>query len=352
MNKEITLDVIETLKPAVVFSAGGVEDIISKLEAQVRAIPLDVTTEKGRKHIKSVAYQVSRSKTVLDDMGKKVQEEARSVVDAVNADRRMISARLDALRDEVKAPVVAFEAREASRIESHQNAIRKIEFLARFDIEPDEDVISDRLSVLETYKGRDWQEFSARGAQACGDAERILKAHAIAAKVRREEREEAARQADIKAELERQRQEELQKEREEEIARKAAEDARREAERQAKAEQERIERAKIAAEERAARAEREKIEAAKRAEEMRIAAEKKAERDRQAAVDAERNRIEAERFRVQQEAEQRAKDRTHKAKINGSILTALSSLGLPDDLGKAVITAIVQGKIPNVTINY
>lgn len=352
MNKEITLDVIETLKPAVVFSAGGVEDIISKLEAQVRAIPLDVTTEKGRKHIKSVAYQVSRSKTALDDMGKKVQEEARSVVDAVNADRRMISARLDALRDEVKAPVVAFEAREASRIESHQNAIRKIESLARFDIEPDEDVVSDRLSVLETYKGRDWQEFSARGVQAYGDAERILKAHAIAAKVRREERQEAARQAAIKAELERQRQEELQKEREEEIARKAAEDARREAERRAKAEQERIERAKIAAEERAERAEREKIEAAKRAEEMRIAAEKKAERDRQAAVDAERNRIEAERFRVQQEAEQRAKDRTHKAKINGSILTALSSLGLPDDLGKAVITAIVQGKIPNVTINY
>lgn len=352
MTKEITLDVVETLTPAVVFAAGGVEDVISKLEAQVRAIPLDVTTEKGRKHIKSVAYQVSRSKTALDDMGKKVQEEARAIVDRVNADRRTVNARLDALRDEVKAPVVAFEAREAARIEAHQTAIREIEYLARFDTEPDESLVSDRLGALSAYKGRDWQEFSGRGAQAYADAERSLNAHAIAAKVRREEREEAERQAAINAELERQREEEARKEREAEIARKAAEDARIEAERRAKAEQDRIEAEKQAAEERAARAEREKTEAAKRAEEARIAAEAKAERERRAAVEAERKRIEDEKRREQQEAEYRAKDRTHKAKINGGVLSALSNLGLSDELGKAVITAIVQGKVPNVTINY
>lgn len=352
MTKEITLDVVETLTPAVVFAAGGVEDVISKLEAQVRAIPLDVTTEKGRKHIKSVAYQVSRSKTALDDMGKKVQEEARAIVDRVNADRRTVNARLDALRDEVKAPVVAFEAREAARIEAHQAAIREIEYLARFDAEPDESLVSDRLGALSAYKGRDWQEFSGRGAQAYVDAERSLNAHAVAAKVRREEREEAERQAAINAELERQREEEARKEREAEIARKAAEDARIEVERRAKAEQDRIEAEKQAAEERAARAEREKAEAAKRAEEARIAAEAKAESDRQAAVEAERKRIEDEKRREQQEAERRARDRTHKAKINGGVLSALSDLGLSDELGKAVITAIVQGKVPNVTINY
>ena len=352
MTKEITLDVIETLTPAVVFADGGVEDVISKLEAQVRAIPMDATTEKGRKHIKSVAYQVSRSKTALDDMGKKVQEEARAIVDRVNSDRRTVNTRLDALRDEVKAPVVAFDARESARIEAHQSAIREIEYLVRFECEPDEALVSDRLMALSAYKERDWQEFSGRGAQAYGDAERSLNAHSIAAKVRREEREESERQAAINAELERQRQEEARKEREAEIARKAAEDARVEAERRAKAEQSRIEAEKRAAEERAAQAEREKVEAAKRAEEARIAAEAKAERDRLAAVEAERKRIEDEKRREQQEAERRAKDRTHKAKINSGILAVLSTIGLSDELGKAVITAIVQGKIPSVTINY
>ena len=69
-------------------------------------------------------------------------------------------------------------------------------------------------------------------------------------------------------------------------------------------------------------------------------------------MEAERKRIEEEKRREQQEAERRAKDRTHKAKINGGVLSALSDLGLSDELGKAVITAIVQGKVPNVTINY
>lgn len=208
------------------------------------------------------------------------------------------------------------------------------------------------MSALIAYKGRDWQEFSGRGAQAYADAERSLNAHAVAAKVRREEREEAERQAAINAGLERQREEEARKEREAEIARKAAENARIEAERRAKAEQDRIESEKRAAEERAARAEREKSEAAKRAEEARIAAEAKAERDRQVAVEAERKRIEDEKRREQQEAERRAKDRTHKAKINGGVLAVLSGLGLSDELGKSVIAAIVQGKVPNVTINY
>ena len=94
------------------------------------------------------------------------------------------------------------------------------------------------------------------------------------------------------------------------------------------------------------------MEAAKRAEEARIAAEAKAERDRLAAVEAERKRIEDEKRREQQEAERRAKDRTHKAKINSGVLAALSTIGLSDELGKAVITAIVQGEIPSVTINY
>ncbi|XQZ98861.1 hypothetical protein ACOZ4Y_02715 [Komagataeibacter rhaeticus] len=346
------LEVIQTLTPQVVFQNGGVEDIISKLERDVRAMPVDPTTEKGRKEIKSIAHKVARSKTALDGMGKEVQAEAKAVVDRVNAERRVICSRLDALRDEVRRPVDEYEAREKERVEAHQTAIREIEYLARFDTEPDEALVAQRIDALSAFEGRDWQEFSARGAQAYGDAERNLNAHGVAAKARREVQEEAARQAAIEAEKEHERQEEARKAREAEIARKAAEDARLAAERRAQAERDRVEREKRDAEERAARAEQEKIAAAKRAEAARVAAAEKAERDRQAAVAAERRRIEDEKRREQQEAERRANDRAHKAKVNGDALRALTVLGLSDDLGKAVITAIVQGKVPHVTLTY
>lgn len=346
------LEVIQTLTPQVVFQNGGVEDIISKLERDVRAMPVDPTTEKGRKEIKSIAHKVARSKTALDGMGKKVQAEAKARVDRVNAERRTICSRLDALRDEVRRPVDEYEAREKERVEEHQAAIREIENLTRFDAEPDEVLVAQRIDALSAFADRDWQEFSARGAQAYGGAERNLTAHAIAAKARREAEEEVARQAAIEAEKERERQEEARKAREAEIARKAAEDARLAAERRAQAERDRIEREKREAEDRATRAEQEKVAAAKRAEEARVAAAEKAERDRQAAVAAERKRIEDEKRREQQEAERRANDRAHKAKVNDDALRALTALGLSEDLGKAVITAIVQGKVPHVALTY
>lgn len=346
------LEVIQTLTPQIVFQKGGVEDIISKLERDVRAMPVDPTTEKGRKEIKSIAHKVARTKTGLDGMGKDVQAEAKAVVDRVNEDRRVIRVRLDALRDEVRAPVDEYEAREKERVEAHQSAIREIEYLASYDAEPNEELVRQRLDALAAFSGRDWQEFAARGAQAYGDAERNLNAHAVAAKARREAKEDADRIAAIEAEKRRVRQEEERKAREEEIARQAAETARIEAERRAKIEQDRVERERQAAIEQARRAEQQKIEAAKLAEEQRKAAEKKAEEDKQAAIIAERKRVEDEKRREQQEAERRANDRAHKAKVNGDALRALIALGLSDDQGKAVITAIVQGKVPNVILSY
>lgn len=346
------LEVIQTLTPQVVFQNDGVEDIISKLERDVRAMVVDPTTEKGRKEIKSIAHKVARSKTALDDMGKEVQAEAKAIVDRVNEDRRVIRDRLNALRDEVRAPVDEYDAREKERVEAHQSAIREIEYLARFDAEPNEELVRQRLDALAAFSGRDWQEFAARGAQAYGDAERNLNAHAVAAKARREAQENADRIAAIEVEKERIRQEEERKIREEEIARQAAEAARIEVERRAKIEQDRVERERQAAIERYQRAERQKIEADKLAEEQRKATEKKAEEDKQAAIAAERKRAEDEKRREQQEAERRASDRAHKAKVNGDALRALTALGLSDDQGKAVITAIVQGKVPNVTLSY
>ncbi|MCG4273931.1 coiled-coil domain-containing protein [Acetobacter senegalensis] len=352
MQKELTLDTVETLVPSIVFAEGGVEDVVSKLEAYVRALPLDATTEKGRKHIKSVAYDVARSKTALDNMGKEVQESARAIVDRVNADRRVVKARLDTLRDEVKAPVVEFEQREAARVEEHQIAIRDIEALARFDFAPDEETVSARQSELERIYGRDFEEFKERAKVAFEQSGVSLSAHAEAAKARRLQQEEAERKAVLEAEEAGRRLEAERIAREERIAQEAAERSRVQAEQAAQAERERLEReaqAAVAREQAAAqamkeaqaRAEREKAEAARRAEE-----------EKERAVQAERERVAAEKRREEAEAKRRATDRAHKSAVNNAALLALVEAGASESVGKAIVKAIALGKIPHVSINY
>lgn len=352
MQKELTLDTVETLVPSIVFAEGGVEDVVSKLEAHVRALPLDATTEKGRKHIKSVAYDVARSKTALDNMGKEVQESAKAIVDRVNADRRVVKTRLDTLRDEVKAPVVEFEQREAARVEGHQIAIRDIEALARFDFAPDEETVSARQAELARLYARDFEEFKERAKVAFEQSNVNLSAHAEAAKARRIQREEDDRKATLAAEEERKRLEAERIAREERIAQEAAERSRIQAEQAAQAERERLERearVAVAREQAAAQAMK---EAQARAECEKIAAARRAEEEKERAVQAERERVASEKMRQEAEAKRRAADKAHKSAVNNEALKALVDAGVPDDLGKVVIKAIALGKVPHVSINY
>ena len=82
----------------------------------------------------------------------------------------------------------------------------------------------------------------------------------------------------------------------------------------------------------------------KKAEEIRLeeirlreAKEKKDREDK-----AEEDRKEKERIA----------DKEHRKKINNNILTALAAAGITSKDGKVLITEIVAGHIPNVTINY
>ena len=90
---------------AALFKDGtGIDPLIARIEAEVRAHVPDTSTNKGREAIKSLAYKVSRSKTMLDDAGKALNEDARRQINLVDASRKNIRDRLDALRDEARGP--------------------------------------------------------------------------------------------------------------------------------------------------------------------------------------------------------------------------------------------------------
>ncbi|MEL6102925.1 MAG: hypothetical protein AAFR68_16640 [Pseudomonadota bacterium] len=92
-----------------------VDDILDKIEAEVRAESHDVTTLSGRKAIASLAHKVARTKTAMDNAGKDLNEDARAKINAVDAERRKIRTRLDDLKVEVRAPLNEWEAAEEER---------------------------------------------------------------------------------------------------------------------------------------------------------------------------------------------------------------------------------------------
>jgi hypothetical protein len=299
-----TVAPVEALRADVVFAPGGVDAVLEKISAEVRAHNTDISTKEGRAEIASLAYKVSRSKTALDDLGKNLVADWKSRAALVDADRRRVRERLDALRDEVRKPLTEWEDRERARVDGHEEALRVIESLATFDLDASSVEIAVRLARLNSvdFVGRDWQEFYKRANDAFSDAAANL---------------EMARDQALKREAERARLEQLereaaeraQRERDEKLKSEAAERARLLAEKKA---QEDIERERAAAEAERKKIERAAAEAASRAEKERLAAEEKAKREAErarVAAEAERKKIERARVEAEVRAERAERDR-------------------------------------------
>ncbi|MBP8062483.1 MAG: hypothetical protein KAY29_01315 [Brevundimonas sp.] len=198
----------------------GLDPLIERIAAEVRAHKPDLTTAKGRDAIKSLAYKVARSKTMLDDAGKLLTDEQRKAISTVDAARRKMREALDALKDEARKPLDDWEAAEATRIQNLKNRLDRLtnaapaeeteeafaELIGRFEaVNPEDgtwgeylmDAVRARDATLKRL--RDAAELSRlrREAAARAEADRIAKERADAEEAERLERE---------AEVERQRQ--------------------------------------------------------------------------------------------------------------------------------------------------
>jgi colicin import membrane protein len=379
MNEQTTISTELAIPQATSLSVmfkteNGITPLLDELEAKVRAEAngLTVDTKKGRDALVSLAFKVSKSKAELDRQGKALTEQQRAEVKAVNDSRKAASDRLDALRDEIRAPVTKWEQMEETRVQKLKDRLAAID-ADRVEPTYATDIIQgvyDEIAALEI--GADWAEYREIAEAKKAAAVSKLAAYLAAAKERESQaaeleklRAEAAARAEadrIRAELQAQRD--------------AAEKAKAEAEKAAaeKVEQDRIaaERAeanRIAAEkaeaERAAQIERDKLaaaEAAKVEAEQRAAKEKAdaearhlkeladAKAREEAAAQRERDRIAAE---AKAEAEARAKreaDQAHRAKIKASIAAALSSMA-GAETPEIIAEALIEGRIPHCKVS-
>lgn len=337
--------VIEPKNALAVFTQPDhIESILQQVEKEVNSFVPDVSTKKGRDAIASLGLKVAKTKTYLDGLGKDLVTEYKEVPKKIDASRKTVRDRLDALKEKVLLPKLEFEA-EQERL--------KLE--------------AERIAAEEAYSAM-WQE--------AHDIDAVITIRiAEKAAAKKESDHEMAllmndafdRDAKEKAEeVER-----LRKAHEEFIAQQAAEKAKREAEEKAKRDIEAAEQrerdAKLAQE----RAEREKLEATELAERNRIAAEQKAEREKQEAIAAEQRKAQEEADRIKRETQQkedsrlaeekrvtdeaaaRAANEAHRKTIGAAVVNGLTQhAGLTREQAIATLKALINNQIPHTNIHY
>ena len=184
MNSKTELMPIDSVNAVELFTGGKLDDLLARIREEATTLVPDVSTTAGRKEIASVAYKVSRSKTTIDEAGKVLVSGWKAKAKEVDGWRKKSRDTLDALREEVRAPLYEWEAEQArieeeKRIEA-ERVQAEVERIEREKVEAEElqraEAEAARIADLER------RESAMRAKeQAIADAERES-----ADKVRRE----------------------------------------------------------------------------------------------------------------------------------------------------------------------
>lgn len=338
-----------------------IDPIIQRIRDEVKAHAPDLSTEKGRKEIASLAYKVSRSKTALDDAGKAMTEEIKKQAGQIDAARKKIRDQLDALRDEVRKPLTDWEAAEALRKQSALDAIEAVRSHGLPEEYSSADVAEAAARVKAIEAKPEYAEYLPQIEAARDNTLASLRVMYAAAKKQEDQAAELERlRADAEARAEADRikaEQEAAAQAEADRVKREAEEAearaKEEAARAARIEAEKAEAARVAAEqEKAAAAEREAELArqAREAEERHAREMADAKAREEAAAQAERDRIAAERKAEEDARAKREADAAHRSKIAADIaeaLRAMSGRATPE----AIADALIAGKIPHVKVN-
>lgn len=333
------------------FSDGkNLDEVYGHIEKMAKGLVADISTKEGVSQIKSCARQIASAKTKIDNLGKQVVAELKELPKIIDANRRIFRERMEALQDEIRRPVTEIEEREAEidRIKAvHQQLISADSATIRQNIE------SVKAIELTAEK---WKESLEKATKAVtgeiNALETMLKAT--------EKREAEAREL----EKLRKKQEEAERIiREQKIREEAERKAREEAESRAAAEKARLEREKQEAERKAAEAER----AAQEAREREEAARNSKNATERAAIGAQQAAVPMSKTLPQQKPSkwtegQKAVNKRIVADIAATIEPELKTLiaGHSDpgyrlaaeESAKAVVKAILTGKINNLKVEY
>lgn len=333
------------------FSDGkNLDEAYRHIEKMAKGLVADVTTKEGVSQIKSCARQIASAKTKIDNLGKQVVAELKELPKIIDENRRNFRERMEALQAEIRRPVTEIEEREdeIDRIKAvHQQLISADSATIRQNIE------SVRAIPLTAEK---WKESLEKATKAVTGEINALETMLKAA----EKREAEARELE---ELRKKQEEAERIIREQKIREDAERKAREEAEARAAAEKARLEREKEEAERKAAEAER----AAQEAREREEAARNSKEAMERAAIGAQQATVPMSKTLPQPKP---SKWTEEQKSVNKRIVADIAAIIEPElktriaghsdpgyrlaaeESAKAVVKAILTGKINNLKVEY
>ncbi|MEW7854753.1 hypothetical protein AB2M95_02500 [Pseudomonas chlororaphis] len=350
---------------AVYSTPNGLEPWLQQIRSKIDGFTPDIGTRKGREAIASMAYAVARSKTALDDVGKKLVADLKEVPKKIDAERKRVRDTLEAWQEEVRRPLNEWEEAEAAKKREIEVWVGELRLDPQIISAADSEYLRISIGAFENIviDGEWLGDYEAEALRLKADTLAALRS---ALEKREQYEAEQAELARLRAEAEARE----QKDREERIAREAAERARIEAEQKAQAEREatlrREQEAKAAAERRelelklqaeqaeraAAQAKADQVAAEQRAEQERQAAAQRAEQAAEQARIDERRRADAAAAEIVRQQVARERDEAHRRTINRSALEAFVAGGMTKECAKQAITLIAKRQIPNVSIAY
>ena len=330
----------------------NLESLYGAIEKKALGLVADVATKEGISQIKSAARQLASVKTKVDDIGKKVVAELKELPKVIDANRKSFREKMEALQDEVRRPVTEIENRE-KEIDGikamHMAVAMSGSAIIRQQLE--------KVKAIELTEEK-WKESLVKAEKAVAGEVSALNLMLQEA----EKREEEARELE---ELRKKQEEADRIIREQKIKEEAERRAKAEAEARAAAEKARLEREKAEAERKAAEAEKARQEAQKRAE--------RAEMERKAVESKNGNALDdckAPHSTVSSPSPAPSKWTPEMKAVNKAVYEQIAAYVLPEiqktivgftengyrvaaeEAAKAVVKAILTGKIRNLKVEY
>lgn len=348
------------------FKSGGIDTVKSFLEnnflaysSEINAEVPQINSEEGRKRIKALAAEINKKLAEVDLPMRDYLRDIKKQPKLIEAIAKENKEKFTKLRADILKPL-----EDAQQWQNEQLATLNDIPAWAAAAERKADDLKLAISDIESFDFDNiWPELKKKFKVAHENA--LTTARVTLERVEAQEAQEAEL-----AELRRKAAEAEQAERDRKVAEEAEKKAREETERKAQKEREDVERRAVEAkqrEEAAKQAEAKAIRDAELAEERRaqeaeaakqreaqakIDAEEAAKRQAEQAAAAERKAIADEEERQKREAQQRENDKKHRTTINRRNLAVLLAMGISEEDGKKVITAIAKGELPDIRIYY
>lgn len=159
-----------------------IQPMIDKVKKEVAVDSIDLKTKKGRDEIASRAYKVSKMKgAVVKQIIDPSVEEYKAAVKSVGAGKKHWNDEMDALRDEVRAPLNKWEAEEKVSEEKRISDIKnKISGIINLSVLPsghewDKNYTSEMIEAVDNIDcSEGFDEFAQEALQAKSSAKEAL----------------------------------------------------------------------------------------------------------------------------------------------------------------------------------